>query len=113
MFRGRKCISTTTTSVPISGSCGVIPIAPRWTCRDGNVQVSRCYPGGVSTEDVWTPLPSMRTDVTVGADGGDFFYTTFIDYEWTVQTVNIFVTTSDLYTEDVPGDMSFRVIITR
>ena len=90
-----------------------VPAITRDILLDGNVQVSRCYPGGVSTEDVWTPLPSMRTDVTVGADGGDFFYTTFIDYEWTVQTVNIFVTTSDLYTEDVPGDMSFRVIITR
>jgi len=48
-----------------------------------------------------------------GSAGHHFYYTTFIDYEWTVHTVNIFVTTSDLYTEEVPGDMSFRVIITQ
>ena len=46
------------------------------------------------------------------AGGGDYFYTTYIDYEWTVGKVNIFVTMSDLYTGDVPADMSFRVFIT-
>ncbi len=81
--------------------------------RNGNVQVSRRYPGDARNEDVWTPLPTMRVEVTEGSDGGDFYYTTFIDYEWTVGTVNIFVTTSDLFTEEAPGDMSFRVIITQ
>ena len=65
----------------------------------------------VAIVDIWTPLPCIRTDVTTGSDGGDYYYTTFIDYEWTVGTVNIFVTTSDLYTGDRPGDMSFRVFI--
>ena len=90
-----------------------VPAITQDILRNGNVQVSRCYPGGIATEDVWTPLPSMRTEVTEGIDGGDFYFTTFIDYEWTVRTVNIFVTTSDLYTEEVPASMSFRVIITR
>ena len=90
-----------------------VPAITQGVLRNGNVQVSRCYPGGMYDDDVWTPLPSMRVEVTEGADGGDFYYTTFIDYEWTVRKVNIFVTTSDLYTEEVPGDMSFRVIITQ
>ncbi len=90
-----------------------VPAITQSVLRNGNVQVSRRYPGNMHEDDVWTPLPSMRVEVTEGSDGGDFYYTTFIDYEWTVHTVNIFVTTSDLYTEEVPGDMSFRVIITQ
>ena len=90
-----------------------VPAITQSVLRNGNVQVSRRYPGNMHEDDVWTPLPSMRVEVTEGSDGGDFYYTTFTDYEWTVRTVNIFVTTSDLYTEEVPGDMSFRVIITQ
>ena len=88
-----------------------VPAITRSVVTNGNVQVSRCYPGDNNGVDVWTPLPMMRVEVTDGA-GGDYYYTTFIDYEWTVGTVNIFVTMSDLYTGDVPGDMSFRVFIT-
>ena len=90
-----------------------VPAITQSVLRNGNVQVSRRYPGNMHEDDVWTPLPSMRVEVTEGSDGGDFYYTTFTDYEWTVRTVNIFVTTSDLYTEEVPGDMSFRVIVTQ
>lgn len=78
----------------------------------GNVQVSRRYPGEGNSDDTWTPLPAMRTEVTTAEDGGNFYYTTFIDYEWTVGSVFIYVTTSDLYTGERPSDMSFRVIIT-
>jgi len=79
----------------------------------GNVQVSRCYPGENHGIDIWTPLPFMRTEVTEGTDGKDFYYTTFIDYEWTQGSVSIYVTTSDLYTGVAPGDMSFRVFVTQ
>ena len=90
-----------------------VPAITRRIVDHGNVQVSRCYPGYGAEADIWTPLPSMRVEVTEGADGGDYYFTTFVDYEWTTGTVNIFVTTSDLYTQDRPGDMSFRVIITQ
>ena len=90
-----------------------VPAITQSVLRNGNVQVSRRYPGNMHEDDGWTPLPSMRVEVTEGSDGGDFYYTTFTDYEWTVRFVNIFVTTSALYTEEVPGDMSFRVIITQ
>ena len=89
------------------------PDITRYVVTNGNVQVSRCYPGDNNGVDVWTPLPCIRTEVTTGSDGGDYYYTTFIDYEWTEGTVNIFVTTSDLYTGDRPGDMSFRVFISK
>ena len=89
-----------------------VPEITRNVLRNGNVQVSRCYHGESNEDDIWTPLPAMRTDVITSDDGGDYYFTTFIDYEWTVGTVFIFVTTSDLYTGDRPGDMSFRVIIT-
>lgn len=89
-----------------------VPGITRSVVNNGNVQVSRCYPGDNNGVDVWTPLPMMRVEVAEAAGGGDYFYTTYIDYEWTVGTVNIFVTMSDLYTGDVPADMSFRVFIT-
>ena len=55
----------------------------------------------------------MRTEAITNEDGSVFYFTTFIDYEWTAGAVYIYVTTSDLYTGDRPCDMSFRVIITR
>ena len=90
-----------------------VPAITRQVVKYGNVQVSRCYPGSTADQDIWTPLPAMRVEVTEGSDGGDYFFTTYTDYEWFAGAVNIFVTTSDLYTEDRPGDMSFRVIITQ
>lgn len=88
------------------------PDITRQVVANGNVQVSRCYPGENNGVDIWTPLPYIRTEVIETADG-DYYYTTFIDYEWTAGTVSIYVTTSDLYTGDVPGDMDFRVFITQ
>ena len=79
----------------------------------GNVQVSRCYPGENNGVDIWTPLPYIRTEVWQNPDGSEYYYTTFIDYEWTAGTVWVYVTTSDLYTAEVPGDMEFRVFITQ
>ena len=89
-----------------------VPDITRQVVRNGNVQVSRRYPGNTESDDVWTPLPAMRVEVTDGIDG-DYYFTTYTDYEWSLGTVNIFVTTSDLYTGDRPGDMSFRVFITQ
>ena len=88
-----------------------VPAITRDVVKYGNVQVSRCYPGSTADQDVWTPLPAMRVEVTEGSDGGDYYFTTYTDFEWSLGTVNIFVTTSDLYTEDRPGDMTFRVTI--
>ncbi len=77
--------------------------------NDGHVQVSRLYnDDGIMT---WTPLPSMRVSVDK-VDDQDFYYTTYTDFEWSAGYVHIFVTTTDLYTGDNPGDISFRVIIT-
>ena len=88
-----------------------VPDITRQVVAEGNVQVSRCFPGDNNGIDVWTPLPMMRVEAVEAEDGGDYFYTTFIDYEWTLGTVSIYVTASDLYTGDLPADMSFRVII--
>ncbi len=79
--------------------------------NDGNVQISRRYPGENNGTDILTPLPCIRTDVTQTQDGSDYYYTTFIDYEWSAGTVSIYVTTSDLYTGDRPGTMYFRVFV--
>ena len=69
---------------------------------EGVVMVYRRYEDGVST-----PLPAMRTEKT--EDG--LYYTTFVDYEWAKGVINIFVTATDLYAGQNPGDMSFRVAI--
>jgi len=68
----------------------------------GVVMVYRRY-----EDNIWTPLPAMRTEKT--EDG--LYYTTFVDYEWQKGQINIFVTASDLYAGTNPGDMSFRVAI--
>ena len=72
----------------------------------GTVTVSRRYNDGGT---VWTPLPSMRVEMVTLDDGSDFYYTTFTDFEWYEGGISIFVTTTDLYTGDNPGDISFRV----
>lgn len=90
-----------------------VPAITNYVVRNGNVQVSRCYLGETENDDVWTPLPMVRVDAVPGSDGGEYYFTTYTDFEWSARTVNIFVTTSDLYMEERPGDMSFRVIITQ
>ena len=87
-------------------------ITPRVVSR-GDVKVSRIYPRENNGTDILTPLPCIRTEVIEGTGGSDYFYTTFIDYEWTTGTVSIFVSTSDLDTSVVPGDMAFRVFVTK
>ena len=85
-----------------------VPEITKEVVENGNVQVLRRY-----TENgkyVWTPLPAMRVSVEP-VDGNDFYYTTYIDFEWSQGQVNIFVTTTDLYTGNNPGDMTFRVAI--
>ena len=79
----------------------------------GKVDVARRYPGeGRGGSDVWTPLPCMQTEMEV-VNGVDVYFTTFVDYEWSERTVDIFVTASDLYTGNVPPTMHFRVFVTR
>ena len=79
----------------------------------GNVQVSRCFPGENHGIDIWTPLPFMRTEMETNANGQNYYYTTFIDYEWTKGSVSVYATASDLYTGYAPGDMYFRVFVTQ
>lgn len=90
-----------------------VPDITQSVLERGNVTVSRCYPRENQGKDVWTPLPCIRTEVTEAEGGGDYFFTTFVDYEWTLGTVSIFVTTTDLFTGEVPPDMFFRVFVTK
>lgn len=77
---------------------------------EGTVQVNRKLMDDAN-KVFWVPLPAMRVEVTEAEGGGDFFYTTFTDFEWTEGFVSIYVTTTDLDTGTNPGDMSFRIII--
>ena len=86
-----------------------VPDITRDIVRNGNVLVSRYYP----QDEVWTPLPAMRVESVLNQDGSEFFFTTYTDYEWSERTVNIYVTTSDLYGMDSPDAMTFRVYIMR
>ena len=63
-----------------------------------------------SGQTYWTPLPIVRAEQDV-VDGSDYLFSTYIDYEWTVGNVYIYVTATDFYTGDVPEEMSFRVTI--
>lgn len=77
--------------------------------KDGTVLVNRKDVDG-DKKVFWTPLPAMSTSY-VQDQGQDVYYTTFTDFQWTEGYVSIFVTTTDLYTGDNPGDQSFRIII--
>ena len=78
----------------------------------GLVLVSRRYLDG--SKYIWTPLPAMRTEKTIVKDGDTdipLYFTTFTDFEWSEGKVNIYVTASDLFAGQNPGDMYFRVAV--
>lgn len=79
-----------------------VPEITQEVVDQGVVMVYRRY-----DENVWTPLPAMRTEKT--EDG--LYYTTYVDYEWQKGQISIFVTASDLFAGENPGNMSFRVAI--
>ena len=83
-----------------------VPQITKEVVDNGTIQVLRKFEG-----DVWTPLPIVRAEVTDAEGGGDYYFSTYIDYEWSVGKVFIFVTATDFYTGDTPGDMYFRVNI--
>ena len=82
-----------------------VPEITRNVIEQGVVMVYRRFNDGGSV--IWTPLPAQRTEKT--EDG--LYYTTFVDFEYSLGRVNIFVTATDLYAGATPGDMSFRVAI--
>ena len=88
-----------------------VPEITKQVVEKGAVQVSRRLLDD-NNKVYWTPLPVIHVDKTEGSNGEDFFYTTFTDYEWTEGWLSIFVTTTDLFTGENPGDRSFRVTIT-
>ena len=82
-----------------------VPEITKDVIEQGVVMVYRRFNDGGST--IWTPLPAQRTEKT--SDG--LYYTTFVDFEYSLGRVNIFVTATDLYAGVKPGDMTFRVAI--
>jgi len=82
-----------------------VPQITRDVIDKGVVLVYRRY--NVNGSTIWTPLPAERTEKT--SDG--LYYTTFVDFEYSLGQVNVFVTASDLFAGDAPGEMSFRVAI--
>ena len=82
-----------------------VPEITRNVIEQGVVMVYRRFNDGGSV--IWTPLPAQRTEKT--EDG--LYYTTFVDFEYSLGRVNSFVTATDLYAGATPGDMSFRVAI--
>ena len=82
-----------------------VPEITKEVVNKGAVMVYRRYDEASGT--VFCPLPAQRTEKT--EDG--LYYTTFVDFEWSLGRVNIFVTATDLYAGATPGDMNFRVAI--
>lgn len=82
-----------------------VPEITKDVIEKGVVMVYRRFVDGGST--IWTPLPAHRTEKT--EDG--LYYTTIVDFEYSLGRVNIFVTATDLYAGAMPGDMTFRVAI--
>ena len=74
----------------------------------GAVQVTRRLDGDTPGSVYWTPLPIVRAEYD---EAEDILYSTYIDYEWTVGKVFVYVTATDFYTGERPADMYFRVNI--
>ncbi|MBP3203377.1 MAG: hypothetical protein J6M31_07230 [Bacteroidales bacterium] len=83
-----------------------VPQITQTVLDKGTVQVVTKY-----EDNTWTPLPIVRANSVEAEDGGDYLFSTYIDYEWTVGKVTIFVTATDFYTGDAPETMYFRVNI--
>ena len=80
-----------------------IPEIDDQVIQDGFVQVHV-----LGSNDYWSPLPTTRTEKTEN----DIYFTTYVDYEYAKGVLFIYVTASDLYLNNGPGDMHFRVAIT-
>lgn len=78
--------------------------------QKGTVTVSRRLTDASSNSPFWTPLPIVRAN-NEPDEQGNYFYSTYIDFEWSVGTVNVFVTATDFYTEQSPEEMFFRVAV--
>ena len=78
--------------------------------KKGAVQVTRKYTDNGKV--YWTPLPIVIPQSEPQDQGeGNYYYSIYVDYEWTVGQLNIFITATDFWTGDIPGDMDFRVSI--
>jgi hypothetical protein len=85
-----------------------VPEITQEVVKKGLVLVSRRYLNG--SEYIWTPLPAMRTEKT-NLNDAPYYFTTYTDFEWSEGKVNIYVTASDLFAGQNPGDMYFRVAV--
>lgn len=85
-----------------------VPEITQEVVKKGLVLVSRRYLDG--SEYIWTPLPAMRTEKT-NLNDNPYYFTTYTDFEWSEGKVNIYVTASDLFAGQNPGDMYFRVAV--
>lgn len=87
-----------------------VPEITRQVLDKGDIKVSRRLKDD-KNQTFWTPLPIVRAEQTELEDGSLYFYSTYIDYEWTAGTVYIYVTATDYFTGISPGDMDLRVTV--
>jgi hypothetical protein len=70
----------------------------------GNVTVSRLLKDN-NGNTYWTPLPAVRADYE---SGDDLFFSTYLDYEWGLNTVIVYFTATDFVIGEEP-EMTLRV----
>ena len=87
-----------------------VPQITKEVSDKGAVQVTRKYNDNGTI--YWSPLPIVIPNSEPDDQGeGNYYYSLYIDYEWTIGELNIFVTATDFWTGDTPTAMDFRVNI--
>ena len=88
-----------------------VPEITRNVANYGTVTVSWGQKGDDGNM-VWTPLPAVRVHALDYATENEYYYSTFLDYEWSVGTVNIFFTASDLFVENASNWPNLKLRVT-
>ncbi len=84
------------------------PLITREIVNEGDIRVS--IKTVTDTGITWQPLPLTRAEGWYETDDGHLvYYSTIIDYEWSLGKVFIYWTATDFVTEEAPPARTFRV----
>lgn len=90
-----------------------VPAITREVVDYGTITVARRLSDGKGNI-YWTPLPCVRAESIDYGTSDEYLYSTYLDYEWTVGSVYVYFTATDLYVEPDKADwpsMDLRVTV--
>ena len=88
-----------------------VPEITRNVVNNGTVTVSWGQKGD-DGNTIWTPLPAVRAHVMDYDTENEYLYSTYLDYDWTVGSVYVYLTATDLFVEDESEWPSLKLRVT-